>query len=99
MISGVGAFASYLRLAGACAGYHTLSISEGWVLYVARLTPTVAIAQAIAPGTVGPRSNGVPRSFHPTHTTKPDVMPAIIPGFVAFFQNSAANAGIPAAAA
>ena len=76
-----------------------LSTIDGCFLYVARLTETRAIAQAIAPGTVGPKPKGVPHSFQPTQTAKPAIIAEIIPCFVAFFQYNAANAGSPAAAA
>ena len=68
-------------------------------MYVARLTATRAIAQAIVPGTAAPRPNGRPISFQKIHTEKPLIIPAIMPAFVAFLQKSAANAGRPAAAA
>ena len=53
----------------------------------------------MVPGTAEPRPKGSPASFQPTHTTKPAIMPDRMPGVVAFFQNRAAKAGMPAAAA
>lgn len=76
----------------ACCAFCFLSSSYGSrkrvgaFLYVARLTITSAAAQAMAPGTVGPRPKGVPASFQPTQTVKPAAMPEMMPAFVAFFQ-------------
>ena len=55
------------------------SSTDGDFLYVARLTPTRAIPQAIVPGTAAPSPKGVPAIFHETQTTKPASIPAIMP--------------------
>lgn len=75
------------------------SITEGCLRQVSRLTMTSASRQAMAPGTAAPSPKGCPMSFQPTHTTNPAAIPEMIPAEVAFFQNRAANAGSPAAAA
>jgi|GEM_PF-4232349 len=65
-------------------GHYT--ISEGCVLYVARLTVTRTTAQTREPGTAEPSPHGFPIKSQPILTTKPETILAIIPALVAFLQ-------------
>ena len=68
-------------------------------MHVAKEIATRAMPQQTTPTMVEPRFKGSPMNFQTTQETKPAIMPARIPGVVAFFQYRAARQGRPMAAA